>query len=77
MSAGGPQRRVTDHWHPEYWTEQEQHRFEDKLTREMEAFRLELKGLANRLTLMLGALALLGFLLPIVAPFLRDFLSIP
>lgn len=89
MSAGGagPQRRITDHFHPEYWTENDQYRYEDKIAREigslrgevreeLSGVREEVKALGNRITLILGGLALLAFLLPIAAPFLRSLLGV-
>ena len=87
MNAGGPQRRVTDHFHPEYWTENDQHRYEDKIATQISGLRGEVKdelggmreevrALGNRITLILGGLALLAFLLPIAAPFIRSLLDI-
>jgi hypothetical protein len=73
----GPQRRITDHWHPDYWTRSEQQRHEDKMIREVENLESAVRMLANRVTLMLGALALIGFLIPIVVPFIRSFLVSP
>jgi hypothetical protein len=73
----GPQRRITDHYHPDYWTRSEQHRHEDRMSREVENLEQAVRMLANRVTLMLGALALIGFLIPIVVPFIRSFLVTP
>src|SRR6185503_15864074 len=40
MATGGrPQRRSTDHYHPEYWEESEQHRYEDRIATELYAIR--------------------------------------
>ena len=67
------QRRVgDDHIHPEYWTESDHNRFEDRLHKDMQdiklevkeqggAFREELKGLSR----IQGALALAAILGPI------------
>ena len=73
----GPQRRITDHWHPDYWTRPEQTRHEDRMSKEIESLEAAIRLLANRVTLMLGALALIGFLIPIVVPFIRSFLVTP
>jgi len=73
----GPKRRVTDHVQPDYWTELEQHRFEDKLSRHLEKIEASLESLANRLTLIIGGLVLLSIALPLVAPFIRDIVSGP
>lgn len=68
------QRRVgDDHIHPEYWTETDHNRFEDRLHADMggirtelrqqgEAFRAELKGLSR----IQGALALAALAGPIL-----------
>lgn len=77
-----PRRRASDHHvHPEYWTESDQHRFEDRVSAELRAIRSDLRGtnievrqLTLRLTLMLGAIAIIGFLLPIFAPVVTDVL---
>lgn len=37
----------------------------------------EVRGLNTRLTLMLGGLAILAFLLPVAAPFIRGLLGLP
>ena len=76
--TGAPRRRASDqHVHPEYWTEHDQIRFEDRIVREMEGIRAEVKALTGRMTLLLGGLVLLAFLLPLVAPFIRDWLNLP
>jgi len=72
-----PQRRVTDHVHDEYWKESDQHRYEDRVANQLEGLGQEVAKLANRITLLMGALTILAFLLPIVAPFIRDFLNFP
>jgi len=72
-----PQRRSTDHVHPEYWTENQQHRYEDRVVKEMEQIREELGVLSTRLLMLLGGIVLLAFLLPLVAPFIRDWLNLP
>jgi len=43
----------------------------------MHGIRAELRALANRVTLLLGGMALLAFLLPLVAPFIREALNFP
>jgi hypothetical protein len=47
------------------------------MIREVENLEGAVRMLANRVTLMLGALALIGFLIPIVVPFIRSFLVTP
>lgn len=76
--TGAPRRRAADqHFHPEYWTETDQHRFEDRMVKEMEGIREEVRLLSQRMTLLLGGLVLLAFLLPLIAPFIRDWLNLP
>jgi hypothetical protein len=86
--TGAPRRRASDHVHPEYWTEADQYRFEDRIAKEVQAVRREMREemtglreelgkLSYRITLMLGGLVLLAFLLPLIAPFIRDWLNLP
>lgn len=74
---GGPQRRVTDHHHPDSWTRAEQHRYEDRIADELKELGAKMEGFSNRLTLILGGLAVLAFVLPLVAPFIRQALGFP
>lgn len=77
--ATNPQRRISDHYHPEfasYWSKADQHRYEDQTDTELRAIREELQKLRAQITLMLGAIGLVVFLLPVVAPFIRSLLNI-
>jgi hypothetical protein len=74
---------VTDHWHIEYQTHDAQNRYEeriqkvlDEIRREQAEIRDELQTIASRMLLMMGGLGLVAFLLPIIAPFLRDLLGV-
>ena len=73
---GRPHRRVTDHWHIEYQTHEEQIRYEARIEKHLDEIREELKNIGVRITLMLGALGIVAFLLPILAPFLRDLIGV-
>lgn len=64
-------RRAGDHVHPEYWTEADQERYERRVAQEVHGLRGEVKQLADRVLMMLGAIGLLAFLLPLAAPFIR------
>ena len=85
MAGEAPRRRATDnHVHVDSWTRAEQHRFEDRMALELKdvseeigGVREEVRSLNNRITLMLGGLAILAFLLPIAAPFIRSLIGIP
>lgn len=80
MAAGdtGPRRRATDHhYHPEMWTKDDHHRFEERVDEAIDRLTAKVEGFGNRLTLMLGGLALLAFLLPLIAPFVRSWLGVP
>jgi hypothetical protein len=59
------------------WTVEQQHRFEDRVSQEVHSLRNEVKGLADRVTLLLGAIALLAFAIPVIAPFVRNLLGVP
>lgn len=73
----GPRRRAGDnHNHPEYWTSVEHHRYEDRVSRELEKLELAIGALTTRVTLMLGGLTLVAVLLPVIAPFVRALLNI-
>lgn len=39
MQRKAPTRRVSDHYHPDVWMRDEQHRFEDGLTEELKEMR--------------------------------------
>jgi hypothetical protein len=77
MPEHGPQRRLTDHHHPEAWSKFDQHRFEDRISEELKKVRGDLERLTIRLTYLLGGLAFLAFLLPLLAPLMRSVLGIP
>jgi len=75
---GGPRRTYgPDHVHPETWTKDEHNRFEDRIRRELEKIEQAIGNLTLRVTLMIGALALIAVLLPVIAPFIRAWLDIP
>lgn len=71
-----PQRRPTDHYHPDMWTRAEQYRHEEMMGREIAQLEVEVARLKGRLTLMLGGLGLLAFVLPILAPIMWQLLNI-
>lgn len=77
LRATRPQRRASDHVHSEYWEEAQQHRYEDRIAGELKGIREEVGRLATRITFLMGAVAILAFLLPLIAPFIRDFLNFP
>jgi hypothetical protein len=62
-----PQRRVTDHYHPEYWTEVDHNRFEDRVSKEIHDLRAEVRGLGQRMAWLLGGLGAIIFVVNIVA----------
>lgn len=74
----GPRRRASDdHNHPEYWSREDHHRFEDRLTSQIGEMRDDLDQIANRLTLLLGGIALLAFVFPFLLPFLQRLFGLP
>lgn len=70
-------RRAGDHVHPEYWTEFDQEKYERRVAREVHGLRSEVKQLADRVLMLLGAIMLLAFLIPIAAPFIRSAIGVP
>lgn len=71
-----PQRRITDHIHQEYWRESEQHRYEEEVGHRINRVEQAIDKLTQRITLLMGAIGLLLFVLPILAPYIRDFIGI-
>jgi len=70
-------RRPTEHVHPDHWTRQEQYRFEDRVSRELEGIRADLEQLASRLLMVLGGIVVLAFVVPLLVPVMRDWLRLP
>lgn len=77
----GPRRRSTDnHVHPEYWSESDHNRFEDRIAAELVKMRAEMHefgnkvaGQTNRLSWLMGALAVIVFVVNIlVTVYLRN-----
>ena len=77
MTGTGPRRRMTDHVHPEYWTADQHHRFEDRVSKEIHNLRADVEAIGTRLTLLIGGLAILAFVIPIVVPFIQNALNVP
>ena len=76
-SVAGIVTKLGDHFHPEYWEETDQHRFEDRVSQELHAIRGEVRSLRQTVTMLMGAIAVLAFILPIAAPFIRSLMGIP
>ena len=74
---GRPQRRADDHVHEQYWTEADQHRFEDRVSIELRAMRTDLERLTTRVLTLFGGVIVLAFLLTLIAPFVRSWLGVP
>lgn len=73
----GPRRQTDDHVHPDYWTRESHYRYEDRMHGEFQQLEKAVDALKTRITLMIGGLMIVAFLLPIIAPFVRAFLNIP
>lgn len=69
--------RLPGHIHAELWSKSDQHRFEDQINAEMKEVERAVDRLTQRVTLLMGAIGLLVFILPIAAPFIRGFLGLP
>ncbi len=70
------QRRANDHVHPDYRLSVDHHRFEDRVGKELENLREDIDAIGHRLTLILGGIAVLAFLAPLMSPLIRAWLNI-
>lgn len=75
--TGGPRRRADDHVHMDSWTREDQRHYEAGIRNDLRAIRAEIKTLSDRVLMLLGAIGLLAFLLPLVAPLIRSIFDIP
>lgn len=70
-------QRPGNHYHPEYWSRDAQHRYEDRTAADMRELEKAVDRLTQRVTYLLGAIGLMVFVLPIAAPFIRGVLGLP
>ena len=66
-----------NHYHPDLWSRDAQHRYEDRMASEIQALERAVEKLTQRVTLLMGAIGLIVFILPIAAPFIRGVLGLP
>jgi len=66
-------RRIDDH---DLWTKADHNRYEDRIALELHALREDVGRLTLRVTLMIGGVGVLGFILPLIAPFVRAWLNL-
>lgn len=64
------------HVHPEYATEGDLHREIGRVTDEVKGLRGDVQNLSSKFTMVMGAIGILAFLIPIAAPFIRSLLNI-
>jgi len=69
--------RGNGHYHPDLWTVDQQHRYEDRTKAELEKLEQAIDRLTQRVTMLLGGIGLLVFVIPIVSPWVRTFVGIP
>jgi hypothetical protein len=69
--------RGPGHYHPELWGVDQQHRYEDRIKDELEKLEKAVDRLTQRVTMLLGGIGLLVFVIPIVSPWVRSFVGIP
>jgi hypothetical protein len=55
----------------------EQYRFEDRMSAELKVLNEQVRTLIVRMSIFMGAILLLSFLLPLMLPFLRSSLGVP
>lgn len=73
MTTRGPRTGVrrgdssAEHWHPEYWTETDHNRFEDRVSKEIHELRTEVRNLGSKMTSLLAGLGVVIFIVNIVA----------
>jgi hypothetical protein len=70
-------QRNPGHNHPDSWTRVEQYRFEDRMSAELKVLNEQVRTLIVRMSIFMGAILLLSFLLPLMLPFLRSSLGVP
>jgi hypothetical protein len=70
-------QRSPGHNHPESWTRTEQYRFEDRMGDELKELNDQVRTLIVRMSVFMGAILLLSFLLPLILPFLRASIGVP
>lgn len=76
MTNQRPQRRITDHIHQEYWRETEQHRYQADIDQRLKRIEEAVDKLTIRITYLMGAIGLILVILPIAAPYIRDFIGV-
>jgi len=69
--------RGPGHYHPELWAVDQQHRYEDRIKDELESLERAVDRLTQRVTMLLGGIGLLVFVIPIVSPWIRSFVGVP
>jgi|GEM_PF-4870295 len=65
------------HFHPEYWTEVDHNRYEDRTAREIHELRNDVKALGQRISWLLGAIGVLVFVINLIAPLISRMLGLP
>ena len=70
-------QRPGNHYHPDLWSRDAQHRFEDRTNHELEKLEKAVDRLTQRVTMLLGGIGLLVFVIPIVSPWIRSFVGVP
>lgn len=74
--TGRSSKAGDDHVHPDSWTKEDHRHFEVGVKAELEKLEESVKELTHRMTLMLGGLMIIAFLLPVIAPFVRLWLNV-
>jgi hypothetical protein len=69
--------RGPGHYHPDLWTVDQQHRYEDRTKEELQKLEQAVDRLTQRVTMLLGGIGLLVFVIPIVSPWIRSFVGVP
>ena len=68
---------MDDHVHTDYWSRDAQMRYEDRTREELQKLESAIDRLTQRVTMLLGGIGLLVFVIPIVSPWIRSFVGVP
>jgi hypothetical protein len=72
-----PAREGNDHVHPDLWSEADHNRYEDRVADQLRALRAEVHSVVGRMAWIMGGLAVLAFLGPILVVVVLRFILPP
>ncbi len=69
--------QVGKHFHPEYRTQSDANRSEDRTSQDIHELSLEVRALSARISWLVGAVGVLVFIINLVAPLLTRWIGLP